>query len=172
MLIHAAEIGDPAPAFSTLDQNEQTWSLAEHTGKNYLIIYFYPGAMTGGCTKQACSYRDYLNSGGDLNVEVIGISGDSPQSLHYFQQAEQLNFTLLSDPDGSIAKQFGVPARSIDKTIKRTVEGNEVELTRKTGIARWTFILDPDGKIIYRKSNVRATEDMSNAMNFIRGLKN
>ena len=75
------------------------------------------------------------------DIVIVGISGDSPESLRYFQQANQLNFTLLSDPDGTVAKKYGVPVTEGIKSIKRTVAGEEVTLERSNTAARWTFII-------------------------------
>jgi len=160
-------VGDSVPAFSALDQDGNTWSLKDHLGGKHLVVYFYPAAMTGGCTKQACSYRDYLKESSEPDFTVVGISGDAPESLRVFQQAENLNFTLLSDADGAIAAAFGVPVRSGEKTITRTVGGKEVELTRSATIKRWTFVIDPQGKIVYRDNQVKATEDLANILQFL-----
>lgn len=160
-------VGDPAPIFSAVDQDGHPWSLSDHLGGKPLVIYFYPAAMTGGCTKQACSYRDYLKESSDPGFIVVGISGDVPENLSVFRQAEHLNFTLLSDADGAIAKAFGVPVSSGEKSITRTVDGKEVVLKRETTIKRWTFVIDPQGKIVYRDNQVKATEDLANILQFL-----
>ena len=160
-------IGDEAPSFKAVDQDGKPWSLKEHLGGKYLVVYFYPAAMTGGCTKQACSYRDHMNTIKDPAFQIVGVSGDTPQNLKYFKQAEALNFTLLSDPDGAVAKAFGVPVTVEKKTITRAVDGKEVELTRSATAKRWTFIIDPAGKIVYRDDKVKATEDLNNVISFL-----
>jgi peroxiredoxin Q/BCP len=160
-------VGDAAPVFSALDQDGNAWTLKDHLGGKPLVVYFYPAAMTGGCTKQACSYRDYIKESADPDFTVVGISGDVPENLRVFKKAENLNFTLLSDADGSIANAFGVPVSSGEKTITRTVDGKEVELTRAATIKRWTFVIDPQGKIIYRDNQVKATEDLANILKFL-----
>jgi peroxiredoxin Q/BCP len=159
-------VGDPAPSIETLDQDGKAWTLSEHRSKKYLVVYFYPAAMTGGCTKQACSYRDYKQDGGAI-FEVVGISGDPVENLKHFQQAEQLNFTLLSDSDGAIAKAYGVPVTEGEKSIIRTVDGKEVTLTRASTTARWTFVIDQKGKIVYRDNKVKATADLGNILEFM-----
>jgi peroxiredoxin Q/BCP len=161
-------VGDRAPAIQAKDQDGNLWRLEEHTGKKYLVIYFYPAAMTGGCTTQACTYRDYARQDSGADVEIVGISGDSPGSLKFFQQANQLNFTLLSDPDGGIASRYGVPVQPGQKSIKRTVDGKEVTLERSNTAARWTFIVDRQGRIVYRDMNVKPAEDLANVIEFIR----
>ncbi|VGO13454.1 Putative peroxiredoxin bcp [Pontiella desulfatans] len=99
--------------------------------------------------------------------DIVGISGDSVETLKYFQQAEQLNFTLLSDPDGALAKAFGVPVRDGVKSITRTVDGKEVILTRASTASRWTFVINSQGKIVYRDDKVNATADLGNILEFI-----
>ena len=160
-------VGDSAPMIEAMDQDGNEWKLADHLNKKYLVVYFYPAAMTGGCTKQACSYRDYKKEAGDLDLEIVGISGDPVQNLKYFQQAEQLNFTLLSDPDGAIAKAYGVPVREGEKSIVRSVDGKDVTLNRTNTASRWTFVIDQKGRILYRDDKVKATADLSNILEFI-----
>ena len=166
---NAAEvsIGDKAPIFKAVDQDGKPWLLKEHLGGKYMVVYFYPAAMTGGCTKQACSYRDHIAQTSDRTFEVVGVSGDTPKNLKYFQQAEGLNFTLLSDPDGTIAMSFGVPVSAGEKTITRTVDGKEVELSRSNTPARWTFIIDPSGKVVYKNPSVKATQDLDDILLFL-----
>jgi peroxiredoxin Q/BCP len=160
-------VGEKAPDFKAVDQDGTSWALQKHLGGKYIVVYFYPAAMTGGCTKQACSYRDHIKQVGDLPFEVIGISGDTPQNLNYFRQAEGLNFTLLSDPQGDIAKAFGVPVKGGEKSITRTVGGKEVELNRSSTPARWTFIIDPSGSIVYKNPQVNAAQDLDDVLLFL-----
>ena len=169
----AAEVsvGEKAPAFKAVDQDGKPWLLEDHLGGKYIVVYFYPAAMTGGCTKQACSYRDTIKQNADRTFVVVGISGDTPRNLKYFQQAEGLNFPLLSDPDGKIAKAFGVPVKTGDKSITRTLDGKDVKLNRSTTTARWTFIIDPTGKIVYRDNEVKAAQDSDNVMTFLKTAK-
>jgi len=162
------EIGDMAPAIEAVDQDGIPWKLEEYAGK-YVVVYFYPAAMTGGCTKQACSYRDFVKEQADDNIVVVGISGDSPQNLKYFQTANLLNFTLLSDPQGAVAKKYGVPVREGAKSITRVVGGEDVTLERNATARRWTFVVGPDGKIIYKDDQVKAEEDRAKVIQFIRG---
>ena len=159
----ALDVGDAAPDFSAADQDGQLWRLRDQLGGKPIVVYFYPAAMTGGCTKQACSYRDYLAEA-DPAFMVVGISGDEVEGLKYFQTAEALNFPLLSDPGGKIAASFGVAVKDGEKTITRTVEGEEVELTRSATAMRWTFVISPAGKILYRDDQVKATEDLQRVL--------
>lgn len=160
-------IGDKAPEFKALADDGSTWDIKKHLGKNYIVVYFYPAAMTGGCTKQACSYRDHRDDLKAAGVEVVGVSGDKVESLRLFKQAENLNFTLLSDEKGDIARAFGVPV-SEGGAIKRTVEGTEHDLVRGVTAKRWTFIVGKDKKIIYRNESVNAEKDTEEVLNFIK----
>jgi peroxiredoxin Q/BCP len=152
------KVGDPAPAFSAVADNGKTWHSSQHVGKKTLVVYFYPAAMTGGCTKEACGYRDLQSHLNKLGAAVVGVSGDRPQNLVYFKQANRLNFPLLSDTSGTIARAFGVPLKE-GGTIQRTVDGKEVELTRDRTASRWTFVIGRDGKIAMIETEVNPAGD-------------
>ena len=163
----AVGVGDKAPQFTALADDGSTWDLKDHIGKDYVVVYFYPGAMTSGCTKQACAYRDRQKELQSEDVTVVGISGDKIENLRLFKKAENLNFTLLSDTKGEIAKAFGVPTGA-GSTFKKVVEGNEHEITRDLTSRRWTFIIGKDGKIIYKNDAVNAENDSQEVLNFIK----
>ena len=154
----ALKMGENAPSFSAVDSNGNTWQSSSFLGKKYLLVYFYPAAMTGGCTKQACSYSEHKAEWESNEVEVVGISGDSPENLKVFKKAESLNFTLLSDSKGKIAKAFGVPT-SKGGRIERFIEGEKVTLERGVTTKRWTFLVSKKGKILYINSRVNAAQD-------------
>src|SRR5208282_6772378 len=102
------KVGDTAPLFTGQDQDGKMVKLADLAGKKIVLLYFYPKDFTGGCTKEACGFRDRM---GDLqkdNVEVIGVSFDSADSHKAFIAKYNLNFQLLADPDGKIADLYGV----------------------------------------------------------------
>jgi peroxiredoxin Q/BCP len=164
-------VGDKAPEFNANTQAGDLWQAEEHIGRSkYVVVYFYPAAMTGGCTKQACSYRDQAADLGGLDVEVVGISADSVNNLRLFREAHSLNFTLLSDVNGCIARQFGVPVNK-GGSFKTTIDGKEVVLRRPYTFARWTFLLDKDGKVLHKDTNVDASADSQKTLNFLRNLK-
>lgn len=160
-------VGEKAPQFKASADNGSTWNIKEFLGDKYIVVYFYPAAMTGGCTKQACSYRDHREDLQSAGIEVIGVSGDKVENLRLFKEAENLNFTLLSDEKGEIAKLFGVPLGD-GASIKRTVGGTEHELVRGVTSKRWTFIIGKDKKIIYRNETVNAEKDTDEVLNFIK----
>jgi peroxiredoxin Q/BCP len=126
--------GDIAPKFSLLDQDNQTIALSDFAGKK-VLIYFYPKAMTPGCTTQAQGLRDSQKSLAALNVEVLGVSPDAVKRLPKFIEKEDLNFTLLSDEDHAVADAFGVWG------LKKFM-GKEYD-----GIHRITFLINEDGEI-------------------------
>ncbi|MGF1586452.1 MAG: peroxiredoxin [Bacteroidales bacterium] len=160
-------LGDDAPLFKATTDEGSTWDIQNFLGEKYIVVYFYPAAMTGGCTKQACSYRDHREDLLEAGVEVVGISGDKVESLRLFKQAENLNFTLLSDEKGEIAKAFGVPVGD-GGSIKRTVGDAEYELVRDITTRRWTFIVGKNSKIIYKNDSVNAENDTEEVLNFIK----
>ena len=163
-------VGDKAPSFSAKDADGNDWNSADHVGKKFIVLYFYPAAMTGGCTKQACSYRDDVSHFRQAGAEVVGVSGDEVENLKAFRQVERLNFTLLSDPDGSIAKKFGVPLRD-GGSINKTIDGQDKTFKRGVTASRWTFIIDKDGNIAYVNPQVDAPNDSKAVMAALEQLK-
>ncbi len=159
-------VGDKVPLFKATADDGSTWDVNKFIGKDYIVIFFFPGAMTSGCTKQACSYRDHQNELGSVNGIVVGISGDNIENLRLFRQAEKLNFPLLSDEKGEIAGAFGVPTGE-GASIMRTVGGIEHELVRDITIKRWTFIVGKDGKIIYKNDAVNPEKDTEEVLKFL-----
>src|SRR3984885_10326944 len=100
------EPGDDAPEFSLPDADGGTVSLSALRGQQ-VIVYFYPAAMTPGCTKQACDFRDSIQSLAASGVTVLGISPDAPAKLAKFRERDSLNFLLLSDPDRAVLQAYG-----------------------------------------------------------------
>lgn len=128
-------VGEKAPLFTLLDQNENEVSLSSYIGKKQVLVYFYPKAMTPGCTVQAQGLRDSKEQLDALNTVVFGISPDEPKRLEKFCVRDELNFTLLSDPDHKVADDFGVWG------LKKFM-GKEYD-----GIHRLSFLIGLDGKI-------------------------
>jgi thioredoxin-dependent peroxiredoxin len=153
------KVGDKAPAFEAKDDQGKDWKLSDHAGKRLIVVYFYPADMTGGCTKQACGFRDDAKKLADKGVEVVGISGDSVKNHQVFKKAHKLDFTLLADEEGAVAKKFGVPIDKGGEFKTKDADGNDVTLTRGVTIKRWTFIIGKDGAIAYIDSKVNAAED-------------
>jgi peroxiredoxin Q/BCP len=126
--------GDKAPQFSLNDQNDQAINLIDYAGKK-VLIYFYPKAMTPGCTIQAQGLRDSEQALSDANVVVFGVSPDAVKRLPKFIEKESLNFSLLSDEDHSVADAFGVWG-------PKKFMGKEYD-----GIHRISFLVDEQGMI-------------------------
>lgn len=128
------QVGELAPQFTLLNQDKQEISLTQFKGKK-VLLYFYPKALTPGCTTQACHLRDYKTELTALNVEILGISPDSPEKLAKFQEKKGLNFTLLADEDHQVAEQFGVWGKK--KFLGKTYDG----------IHRISFLINEQGYI-------------------------
>ncbi|MCI2284102.1 thioredoxin-dependent thiol peroxidase [Colwellia sp. MSW7] len=128
-------VGDKAPLFILKDENEKDIALADYIGKKQVLVYFYPKAMTPGCTVQAQGLRDSKSQLNDLNTVVFGISPDEPKRLAKFCARDELNFTLLSDVDHKVADDFGV--WGLKKFMGREYDG----------IHRLSFLIGLDGKI-------------------------
>ncbi len=127
-------IGDKAPEFTLKDQNGKEVSLSDFRGRN-VVVYFYPRALTPGCTVQACGLRDVWTELKKLDVVILGISGDSPKKLKQFEEKKELNFILLSDEDHSVARAYH--SWGLKKFMGREFEG----------ILRQSFFIDRDGVI-------------------------
>lgn len=127
-------IGATAPQFTVLDQDGNTVSLSDFTGK-YVVLYFYPKALTSGCTVQACALRDMQKEFTKASAVVLGVSPDQPKLLKKFVEKEGLNFTLLADPEHQILEPYGV-------WVEKSMYGRKY-----MGAERSTFIIDPKGKI-------------------------
>lgn len=160
--------GVKAPLFKGKTDNNTVWKLADLLGQKNVVLYFYPAAMTGGCTKQACSYRDHLPDFEKYDAVVVGVSGDDVASLKAFRKAENLNFTLLSDQNGEIAKKYGVPLKE-GGSIKRTIDNTEIVLNRGVTASRWTFVIGKDGFIKYMNSDVDAASDSKAVLDILSG---
>lgn len=137
------EVGDKAPAFTLLDADGKKVSLSSYKGRK-VIIYFYPAAMTPGCTKQACDFRDSLAELNEAGLDVIGISPDKPEKLAKFRDRDGVNFPLLSDPDKTTLTAYG--AFGEKKLYGKIVEG----------VIRSTFVVDEKGNIEVAQYNVKA----------------
>ncbi len=135
--------GDAAPDF-TAPTDTGTFSLADLRGK-HVILYFYPAAMTPGCTTEACDFRDSLDALHAAGYEVVGVSKDSPAKLAKFRAKEGLTFTLVSDEDRSVQEAYG--AWGLKKLYGKEVEGS----------IRSTVVIDPNGTVELAQYNVKAT---------------
>ena len=164
------KVGNQAPKFESTDDQGKAWKSTDHVGKKIMVVYFYPADLTGGCTKQACGFRDDMKKLTEKGVEVIGVSGDSAGNHQLFKKVHKLNLTLLADEDGSVAKKFGVPLKPGGVFKAKDLEGNDIELKRGVTAARWTFVIGPDGKIVFKNDKVNAAEDSQKILELIEKL--
>ncbi len=135
-------LGNPAPEFTLRDQDGKMRSLSDYKG-SFVILYFYPKDMTAGCTLEAQGFRDHQYELDDLETAVLGISADDIMSHKKFCQAESLNFTLLSDPDGEVCRIY-------DVWRDKQMFGAKIR-----GIERTTFLIDREGRVRQIYSRVK-----------------
>jgi peroxiredoxin Q/BCP len=136
--------GDTAPDFTLSDDQGGSTTLSDLRGRK-VIVYFYPAAMTPGCTTQACDFSDNINTLRGQGYEVLGVSPDKPEKLAKFRDRDGLTITLLSDPDKSVLSQYG--AYGEKKLYGKTVEG----------VIRSTVVVDEEGRVSHAWYNVKAT---------------
>nr|WP_246425677.1 thioredoxin-dependent thiol peroxidase [Streptomonospora nanhaiensis] len=138
--------GDTAPDFTLTADDGGKVSLADVlAGGRRVVLYFYPAAMTPGCTTEACDFRDSLGDFSGAGVAVLGVSPDAPERLARFREQEGLTFPLLSDPEKEVLRAYG--AFGEKKNYGRVVQG----------VIRSTFVIDPDGTVAKAFYNVKAT---------------
>jgi peroxiredoxin Q/BCP len=166
----SVNVGDVAPEFEAKDDSGNLWKSTDHVGKEVIVVYFYPADMTGGCTKQACGFRDDYKDLKQAGVTVVGVSGDSVRNHGLFKKVYSLNFPLLADEDGQVARAFGVPLRDGGGEISRTIDGVEEKLVRGVTASRWTFIIGLDGRIIHKNTKVDAAEDSKSVLKKVQQL--
>ena len=145
--------GEPAPLVQGKDQNGKEWKLADSIGKKVVLLYFYPKDDTPGCTKEACGFRDRIADLQKDNVEVVGVSFDSPESHQKFISKYHLNFPLIADTDGTIADAYGV------------------RMTGKNMAKRTSFLIGLDGKIAHVTDTMNADTHLSEMKDAVASLK-
>lgn len=152
------KIGNIAPAFTLLDQDGNKVSLKQFRGEKNVVLYFYPKAMTPGCTVQACGIRDSKKALAKLDTVVLGVSPDAVARLGRFIEKQDLNFTLLSDEDHAITDKYG--AWDLKKFMGREF----------MGVLRTTFIIGKDGRLKHIMNKVKTKSHHDDVMELIREL--
>ena len=147
------KVGDKAPLLEGKDQNGKEWRLTDSLGKKVVLLYFYPKDDTPGCTKEACGFRDRIADLKQQNVEVVGVSFDSPESHQKFISKYNLNFPLLADTDGKIADAYGV--RIPDRAMAKRV----------------SFLIGRDGKIAHITNTMNAETHLTEMKEAVEKLK-
>jgi len=150
------KIGNMAPAFTLEDQDGNKVSLKDFKGKKNVVLYFYPKASTPGCTVQACGIRDYKKEFAKQKTEVLGVSPDLGSKLQRFIEKQELNFTLLSDPEHKIADKYG-------SWGPKKFMGKEYD-----GILRQTFIIGKDGRLKGIFDKVKTKTHHEDVLEFIK----
>ena len=151
-----AKVGTQAPAFTLLDQRGNRISLADYAGKKNVVIYFYPKAMTPGCTVQACGIRDSYAEYEANDTVVLGVSPDSVDRLIKFEDKQELNFKLLSDEDHAVTESFG--AWGLKKFMGREY----------MGVLRSTFVIDKQGEIVMVMEKVKTKTHDQDVLDWIK----
>lgn len=136
--------GDRAPEFTLPDADGRPVSLSDYRGK-HTVVYFYPAAMTPGCTTQACDFRDSLSSLQAAGIAVLGVSPDAPARLAKFRERDHLTFPLLSDQNREVMRAYGAYG-------KKKLYGKLLD-----GVIRSTFVVAPDGTLDKAMYGVQAT---------------
>ncbi len=149
------KVGNSAPDFTLQDQNEKSVSLHDFKGKK-VVVYFYPKAMTPGCTVQACEIRNSESKLKTAQIVVLGISADPVKSLKKFEEKEKLNFTLLSDPEKKVIQSYG--AWGLKKFMGREFEG----------ILRQSFLIDSEGRIVHIMEKVDTKTHHDDILSFFK----
>jgi peroxiredoxin Q/BCP len=165
--VEPPKVGDMAPAFEAKDDQGKIWKSSDHFGKKVVVVYFYPADFTGGCTKQACSFRDDAKPLMEKGVEVVGVSGDSVATHAEFKKAHMLNFTLLADETGVLADKFGVPFTKKEGTAK--FEGKS--FVRGGTASRHTVIVGKDGKVAASYDVKDAAGDSKKVLEVVGNMK-
>lgn len=148
--------GTLAPDFSLSDQDGNPVRLSDLRGKK-VLIYFYPKAMTPGCTTQACGLRDVNSELAAQGVVVLGISPDPAKRLKKFEERDSLNFRLLADEDHAVADAFGVWG-------PKKFMGKEYD-----GIHRLSFLIDEEGKVVHRFDKFKTSDHHQVVLDLIKG---
>jgi thioredoxin-dependent peroxiredoxin len=149
------KVGDKAPTFASVDENGKTWKSSDHVGKKIVVLYFYPADFTGGCTAQACGFRDNIGGLKSKDIEVVGVSGDSAETHKNFKGDFKLPFTLLADQKGEVASAFGIPVNKGGTAKGKTSTGESIEVTQGVRINRYTVVIDKAGNVaaLYKVDN-------------------
>lgn len=150
------KVGNMAPAFTLVNQKGEKVSLKDFKGEKNVVLYFYPKAMTPGCTVQACGIRDTKKKFSSAKTVVLGVSPDAPERLVKFIDKEGLNFDLLSDPDHKTADKYGAWG-------PKKFMGKEYD-----GILRTTFIIGKDGRLKHVMDKVKTKTHHDDVLNWIK----
>jgi thioredoxin-dependent peroxiredoxin len=166
------KVGDKVPAFELTNDQGKLFKSSGVVGKKIVVLYFYPADFTGGCTAQACGFRDNMEALKSKDVEVFGISADTPKTHEMFKKYHKLNFTLLSDEQGDLAKKFGIKVNpGKGKATGIDDAGNKVDVFRGATIMRVTVVIDKKGNIAAIDNISKAGDDAKRVAEVIQKLQ-
>jgi len=173
------DVGQPVLAFEGTGDAGQQWKSADHFGRKVIVLYFYPGDFTGGCIKQAESFRAGLQMLSDAGIEVVGVSGDSVATHKLFKETYGLTHSLLADPEGALAKQLGIPVtekltrvrtRGKDGKPLMDEKGKSIIVDRPVTLPRWTLIIGRNGKLAAKRTTVNPATEAEEVLKIVQAL--
>jgi len=177
----ALEVGQPFPELACTNDTGRPWRAADYVGCKILVIYFSTGDFTDGSIEQAKGFREVLKRLEELNVFVVGISGDTVGTHELFKKAHGLRYTLLADPEGTAAERLGIPferwahatkirTRGLDGKPIMDDHGKSIIVQRKVTFSRWTLIVSLDGKLLSKRPDVDPPNDADEVRKVVEGL--
>ncbi len=164
------QVGDRGPEITAKDDQGKKWSSTDHVGKWILVLFFYEGDFMTKCTQQARDMEALHKQIRAEGAEVVGISGDSVETHKLFRKTYKLTYRLLSDYDGKVTFRFGVAKSGGGVMRIKDSAGSEIEIERGTTPGRWTFIIDQDGKVVYKKTDVDPAKHAREVLAFVRKM--
>ncbi len=164
------KVGDTAPSFESVADTGKPFKSSDVVGKKIVVLYFYPADFTGGCTAQACGFRDEIEKLKSANILVVGVSGDSVATHKLFKTHHKLNFPLLADEDGKLAKAFGVPVGKGGKSPTIDEKGEKGSADRGVTIQRYTVVIDKAGNVAAIDAVGKAGDDAKRVAEIVKKL--
>jgi peroxiredoxin Q/BCP len=163
-------VGDKVPEISSLNDQGKKWTSTAQVGKKVQVLFFYEGDFMPDCTKQARDMEAVHKQLRAEGAEVVGISGDSAEAHRLFRKTNKLTFTLLADYEGTVTYRFGVSRSGGGVRRIKDADGDTIEIRRGVTPGRWTFIIDKEGRVAYKKADVNPTTHAREVLKFVRRL--
>lgn len=161
-------VGDAAPAVAVSDDKGRLWRSQDYNRGRLLVYYFYLGDFMKNPIKQARAYSDEYGQFAAEGAVVVGVSGDTVETHQRFKETYKLRQTLLADPKGVVTHDFGVPLSGGGTLRIDGPDGKELAFERGCTPAQWTFVVGPDGKVLYKAMNTDPETDSRRALEFVR----
>jgi thioredoxin-dependent peroxiredoxin len=164
------QVGARGPEWTAVDDQGKKWTSTAHVGKWVLVLFFYEGDFMANCTRQARDMETLHKQIRAEGAELIGISGDSAETHQLFRKTNKLTYRLLCDYEGKMTYRYGVAKSGGGVRRIKDSSGDEIEIRRGCTPARWTFIIDREGKVVYKKINVDPATHAREVLSFVRKL--